>query len=77
MAPEPTYYVYGEPDLPGVVSVRVFGDGFVHTVPLDETTGGYAVAVPQLEVEVIGPFATVEFLDADGVVVGTEELVGR
>lgn len=74
-APPPaTYVVYGEPDLPGTVRVRVSGDGFEHLVPVDPATGGYATAVPELVGDVTGPFATVEFLAADGTVLGSRVL---
>lgn len=72
--PSPTYFVYGEPTLPGVTSVRVVGDDFTHTVAVDPTTGGYALAIPEIERGVSGRFATVEFVDADGNVVGTRDL---
>lgn len=72
--PPLTYYVYGEPTLPGVTSVRVIGDGFEYTAPVDAKTGGYAVAIPELDRGISGHFATVEFLDADDSVVGTKEL---
>lgn len=74
-APPPaTYFVYGEPELPGITSVRVTGDGFDHSVAVDQTTGGYALAIPELGPGVRGHFATVEFLDAAGAVVATREL---
>jgi hypothetical protein len=72
--PPTTYYVYGEPALDGVTAVRVVGDHFAHTVAVDATTGGYAVAVPELDRGVSGRFATVEFLDEHGTVVGTRVL---
>lgn len=72
--PPATYFVYGEPTLPGVVSVRVVGDGFEHRTTVDPTTGGYAVAIPELGRSVSGHFATVELLDAAGNVVATREL---
>lgn len=75
--PPTTYYVYGEPTLPGVTSVRVVGDGFEHSVAIDATTGGYAVAIPELDRGVRGHFATVKFIDATGTVVGTSELSER
>ncbi len=74
-APPPAiYYVYGEPALPGVKSVRVVGDGFEHTAPLNDKTGGYAVAIPELDRGISGRFATVEFLDSNDSVIGTKEL---
>lgn len=73
-APPLTYYVYGEPTLPGVTRVRVSGDGFEHSVAVDSVTGGYALAIPELDRGVRGHFATVEFLDANGSVLGTREL---
>jgi len=72
--PPATYFVYGEPTLPGVSSVRVVGDGFTHRATVDRATGGFAVAVPELGPSVSGHFATVEFIDAAGTVVGTREL---
>lgn len=72
--PPTTYYVYGEPTLPGVSRVRVVGNGFEHSVAIDATTGGYAVAIPELDRGVRGQFATVEFLDANGAVLGTSAL---
>lgn len=72
--PPTTYYVYGEPALDGVTTVRVVGDGFAHEVAVDPATGGYAVAVPELDRGVSGRFATVQFLDARGAVVGTRWL---
>jgi hypothetical protein len=72
--PRSTTYVYGEPTLSGVTTVRVVGDGFDHRVAVDETTGGYAVAVPELRRGASGRFATVEFIDADGTVLGTRAL---
>jgi len=74
--PPSTYFVYGEPALDGVETVRVSGEGFEHSVAIDPATGGYAVAIPELE-SVSGHFATVEFIDADGTVVGTSELSDR
>lgn len=74
-APPPsTYFVYGEPEVASVTTVRVFGDGFDHSVAVDPATGGYAVAVPELGQGVSGNFATVEFLGTDGSVLGTREL---
>lgn len=74
-APPPsTYFVYGEPDVAGVTSVRVFGKGFDHSVAVDRTTGGYAVAIPELGNGLSGHFATVQFLDPSGTVVGTRQL---
>ena len=73
-APPLTYYVYGEPTLPGVTRVRVTGDGFEHSVAVDSATGGYALAIPELARGVRGHFATVEFLDPTGAVLGTREL---
>ena len=75
--PPSTYFVYGEPTLPGVVSVRVVGQGFDHTVPLDPKTGGFALAIPELPSSVSGPFATVQFLAADGTILGTRELAEK
>ncbi len=72
--PPSTYFVYGVPGVAGVTTVRVFGDGFDHRVDVDPATGGYAVAVPELGQGVRGHFATVEFLGADGSVLGTREL---
>lgn len=72
--PAATYFVYGEPTLPGVTEVRVFGDGFDHSVAVDPATGGYAVPIPELGRGVSGPFATVEFIDSAGSVVGTRVL---
>lgn len=72
--PPLTYYVYGEPTSPDVTRVRVLGAGFEHEVGVEVRTGGYAVAIPELSRGVRGRFATVEFLDADGGVVGTREL---
>ncbi|WP_244929869.1 hypothetical protein [Nocardioides sp. W7] len=72
--PPATYYVYGEPALDGVTTVRVLGDGFDHSVAVDPRTGGYAVAVPELDRGISGHFATVEFIDAQGVVLGTRDL---
>jgi len=72
--PPTTYYVYGEPTLTGVTTVRVVGDDFEHSVAVDATTGGYAVAIPELDRGISGHFATVEFLDANGAVLGTSEL---
>lgn len=72
--PPITYFVYGEPTLAGVTSVRVVGHGFAHSAAVDPTTGGYAVAIPELARGVRGQFATVEFIDATGSVVGTREL---
>lgn len=73
-APPPSiYYVYGEPTLPGVTEVRVTGDGFEHVTAVN-ATGGYAVAIPELDRGISGPFATVEFLDASDAVIGTKEL---
>ena len=54
--------------------MRVIGDEFEHTAPVDAKTGGYAVAIPELDRGISGHFAMVEFLDADDSVVGTEEL---
>jgi hypothetical protein len=75
--PPATYFVYGEPALPGVTSVRVIGEGFAHTAAVDPATGGYAVAIPEFEGGVRGHFATVEFVDANGTIVGTSELSER
>ncbi len=75
--PPSTYFVYGEPTLPGVVSVRVTGHGFDHTVPVDSQTGGFALAIPELPSTVRGPFATVEFLAADGTTLGTRRLAEK
>lgn len=75
--PPATYFVYGEPGLAGVVSVRVTGQGFSHSAPVDPRTGGYALAIPELDRGVTGEFATVEFLDADGEVLGTRTLSER
>ncbi len=72
--PPSTVFVYGEPTLAGVTTVRVLGDGFEHDVQVDQRTGGYAVAVPELGQHISGHFATVEFLDAAGNVVGRSEL---
>lgn len=75
VAPPPsTYYVYGEPTVEGVTEVRIVGAGFEHTVPIDASTGGYAVAIPEVTRGVSGEFAIVEFLDASGAVVGTRTL---
>lgn len=72
--PPATYFVYGEPERRDVTRVRVTGDGFEHRTTVDRTTGGYAVAIPELGQGVSGHFATVEFLDATGNVIGTREL---
>lgn len=72
--PPSTYYVYGEPELAGVAQVRVVGRGFDHLVPVDEATGGYAVAVPEIQTVPSGRFAVVEFLDTDGRIIGTQTL---
>ena len=53
--PPAIYYVYGEPTLPGVKSVRVIGDGFEHTASVNKT-GGYAVAIPELDRGISGHF---------------------
>jgi hypothetical protein len=75
--PPSTYFVYGEPTLPGVVRVRVTGARFDHAVPVDPRTGGFALAVPELSSSVRGPFATVEFLAADGTILGTRTLAEK
>lgn len=77
--PPSTYFVYGEPTLPGVVSVRVVGKGFERTVPIDQATGGFATAIPELTTvgNVRGGFATVEFLAADGSTLGTRQLAEK
>ena len=64
---------HGEPTLPGVVSVRVIGQGFDHTDPVDPKTGGFALAIPNFPPQSAAPFATVEFLAADGTILGTRE----
>ena len=69
--------MFGEPTLPGVVSVRVTGQGFDHTDPVDLKTGGFALAIPELPSSVSGRFATVEFLAADGAILGTRELAEK
>ncbi|MBS4752006.1 hypothetical protein KG112_04195 [Nocardioides sp. zg-ZUI104] len=73
-SPASTYFVYGEPDLPGVRRVRVRGAGFAHEVALDPGTGGFAVALPELGDSVSGDFAQVDFLTANGTVLGTRTL---
>ena len=50
------------------------GDGFGHSVTVIVTTGGYVVAIPELDRGVNGLFVTVGFLDAIGAVVGTSSL---
>jgi hypothetical protein len=73
--PPGTYFVYGEPPMSGVVSVRVFGDRFDHTVQIDRATNGFATAIPELTgTQPSGHFATVEFLATDGTVLGTRGL---
>lgn len=72
--PPLTYFVYGEPADPHVTSVRVVGDGFDDHTTIDPSTGGYAIAIPELHRGVSGPFATVQFLDAAGEVVGQRVL---
>ena len=72
--PESTIFIFGEPEMTGVTDVRVFGEGFDHTVAVDPDTGGYAVAIPELPPAPRGHFATVTFLSADGSVLGVREL---
>jgi hypothetical protein len=62
-------YVYGQ--YPDAASVTVVGPGFQREALVDESTGGYAVVLPQAA----GPQAElVSFLDADGVVIRTVNL---
>lgn len=80
--PSATLYVYGEPADPDVRRVRVRSGDFTHTVDVDRETGGYAVAMPEVTsdwwTERAGQLvATVDFLNAGGVVLATHTLRDR
>lgn len=80
--PNSTLYVWGTRTSSKVTAVRAFGEGFSHTVPIEKKTGGFATAIPEVILpdhgEVAGrTIATLEFLDADGNVVGTKPLMER
>lgn len=69
--PAATLYVYGEPGDSHVRQVRVEAAGFTRTAEVDRTSGGYAVAIPEVTsdswTERAGQVvATVDFLDAKG-----------
>lgn len=79
--PPSSYFIYGEPKISGVTSVRVVGvsgSHFDHTVRVDKETGGYALGIPELTTSrPRGPFAKVEFLAQDGTVLGSRELAEK
>lgn len=80
--PPAALYVYGEPDSAAVRQVRVHGTGFTHTVDIDPETGGFALAVPEITsdtwTERAGQVvATVDFLDENGLRIGSQTLHDR
>lgn len=80
--PGATLFVYGEPVNSQVRQVRVQAAGFIHTAAVDQSTGGYAVAIPEvtsdLWTERAGQVvATVDFLDEVGLTLSSHTLRDR